>query len=84
RCRETSLCCEGGGGRMWLESEGEGRLAENRVRDALEIGAGIIATACPFCTLTLEDAVKTTGSEGSILICDIAELVAAALEPAPA
>ncbi len=80
RSRERSLCCEGGGGRMWLESESsEERLAEIRVKDALELGAEIIATACPFCLLTLEDAVKTTGNEGKIEIRDIVELTADAL-----
>ncbi|MFO7639436.1 MAG: (Fe-S)-binding protein [bacterium] len=83
RCRETSLCCEGGGGRMWLESEGTGRLAEVRVRDAVEMGAGVIATACPFCTLTLEDAVKTTNSDDKVSICDIAELVRECLPNMP-
>ncbi len=77
RSRERSLCCEGGGGRMWMESEStEERLAEVRVRDAVSIGAEILATACPFCLLTLEDAVKTTGNEEKIQVRDIAELLA--------
>jgi Fe-S oxidoreductase len=77
RSRERSLCCEGGGGRMWMESEGSGeRLAEIRIRDAVAMGADILATACPFCLLTLEDAVKTTGNEGKIIIRDIAEIIA--------
>ena len=77
RSRERSLCCEGGGGRMWMESESsEERLAEIRVKDAVAMGAEIIATACPFCLLTLEDAVKTTGNEEKITIKDIVELVA--------
>jgi len=79
RSRETSLCCEGGGGRMWVESAGKGRLAETRVSDACDLGATILATACPFCTLTLEDAVKTTDSESKIRIKDVAELLAEAL-----
>jgi Fe-S oxidoreductase len=80
RSRERSLCCEGGGGRMWVEaSSTRERLAEVRVRDALALGAGVIATACPFCLLTLEDAVKTTGAEDSIEILDIIELVAQAI-----
>jgi Fe-S oxidoreductase len=79
RSRETSLCCEGGGGRMWVESAGKGRLAETRVTDALDLGATILATACPFCVLTLEDAVKTTNSDAKIRIKDIAELLADAL-----
>ena len=80
RSRERSLCCEGGGGRMWMESESsEARLAEIRVRDAVDMGVDIVATACPFCLLTLEDAVKTTGNEDKIEIKDIVELVAAAV-----
>lgn len=79
RSRETSLCCEGGGGRMWSESAGKGRLAEVRVRDALDLGASVLATACPFCVLTLEDAVKTTNSDAKIRIKDIAELLAESL-----
>ncbi len=71
---------------MWVEAasltgaSGDGeRLAETRVKDALDLGAEVIATACPFCMLTLEDAVKTTGAEGSIEIWDIIELVAQAI-----
>jgi len=80
RSRERSVCCEGGGGRMWVEAcSGGERLAETRVKDALELGAEVIATACPFCMLTLEDAVKTTGAEDSIEILDIIELVAQAI-----
>jgi len=74
RSRERSLCCEGGGGRMWIDISGE-RLAEIRVRDAVEAGAEIIATACPFCLLTIEDAVKTTGFEEKIKVMDISEIL---------
>ena len=81
RSRERSLCCEGGGGRMWVEASRPGeRLAEIRVRDALALGAEVIATACPFCMFTLEDAVKTTGAEGAIEVLDIVELVAQAVQ----
>jgi Fe-S oxidoreductase len=82
RSRERSLCCEGGGGRMWVESSSEvaERLAETRVKDAAELGAEIIATACPFCVLTLEDAVKISGYEEKIRVMDVAELLAEAGE----
>jgi Fe-S oxidoreductase len=76
RSREKSLCCEGGGGRMWVEaSDQESRTAEIRVRDAVEMGAEIIATACPFCLLTLEDAVKTSGNEERLRVMDISEIM---------
>ena len=81
RSRERSLCCEGGGGRMWAESSSETgqRLAEIRVQDAVELGAEILATACPLCVLTLEDAVKTSGNEEKIRVADVVELLAEVL-----
>ena len=40
RSREKSLCCEGGGGRMWLEGTNPGtRLAQQRIQEALDTGA---------------------------------------------
>lgn len=80
RSRERSLCCEGGGGRMWVEGTGEGeRNSETRVKDAHAMGAEVIATACPFCVLTLEDGAKTTGLEEKIVIREVLELIAEAM-----
>jgi Fe-S oxidoreductase len=80
RCRERSLCCEGGGGKMWLESESkEERLAEVRIEDAKEMGAEIVTVACPFCLLTLEDATKVKGVDEEMRVVDILELLAEAL-----
>jgi len=80
RSREKSLCCEGGGGRMWLEGTNPGtRLAQMRVKEAMETGAEILATACPFCLLTLDEAVKHLNAEDKIRVLDIAEIAAQAL-----
>lgn len=80
RCRERSLCCEGGGGKMWVESESkEERLAEVRVDDAKQIGAEIITVACPFCLLTLDDAIKVKGVDEEMRVVDILELLVEAL-----
>ncbi len=76
RSRERSVCCEGGGGRMWIEGDSEKeRLAVQRVKDAKESGAEILATTCPFCFLTLSDAVKTAGVENDLEVLDIMEIV---------
>jgi Fe-S oxidoreductase len=81
RNRERSLCCEGGGGRMWNEGTNlEERLAFQRVQEAADTGAEILAVACPFCLLTLEDAVKVQGLEEKLKVMDIMELVELALE----
>ena len=86
RSRERSLCCEGGGGRMWAEGTNlEERLAFQRVHEAAETGADILAVACPFCLLTLEDAVKVQGLDEAdgdrqaMQVMDIMELVNLAL-----
>lgn len=80
RSREKSLCCEGGGGRMWLEGTNpETRLARERIKEALDTGAQVLATACPFCLLTLDEAVKHLNAQDRIQVLDIAELAAMAL-----
>ena len=80
RSREKSLCCEGGGGRMWLEGTNPGtRLAQQRIQEALDTGAEVLATACPFCLLTLEEAVKHLNAEEKLKVMDIAEITAQAL-----
>lgn len=81
RSKERSFCCEGGGGRMWAEGATEGvRNGEIRIKEAIALGAKVIATACPFCLLTLEDAAKTSGLTSEIMVKDIAELVVEAIE----
>jgi len=81
RARERALCCEGGGGRMWIEAfETMERTATIRVKEAMDCGADILATACPFCLLTLEDAVKSGELEDKIQILDIIEIVSQVIE----
>jgi Fe-S oxidoreductase len=81
RCKADSLCCGGGGGRMWSDFEAEEeRLANIRVREAISIGVEEIITACPFCLINLEDGVKSVGVEDSLKVIDIAELVLFAIE----
>jgi len=76
RRRENSYCCGGGAGRVWIEeAPPEKRPCVERAREALEIGAEIIAVACPFCITTLEDAIKVLEAEEKIQVKDISELV---------
>ena len=66
---------------MWVEASSDKgqRLALNRVQDAVDLGAQVLVTACPFCLLTLEDAVKTSGYEKILQVMDIIELIAEAI-----
>jgi Fe-S oxidoreductase len=74
---ENSLCCGGGGGRMWMETPMEERFSMLRVREALDTKADYLATSCPYCVSTLEDSAKAL--EADIKVVDIAELVRMAL-----
>lgn len=76
RNRQDSLCCGGGGGRMWAAVKESNRLSQIRLKEAMEVKADVIATACPWCHIQLEDAVKDTNNEDKIEVKDIAELVA--------
>ena len=76
RSRENSFCCGGGAGRIWTEdATPENRPCVNRAEEALKLGVEIVATACPFCVTTLEDAVKVLDAEDKIIVKDISELV---------
>ena len=80
RTRENSFCCGGGAGRTWTEdAPPEKRPSIDRVREALELGVEVIATACPFCVTTLEDAVKVLDVEDKIVVKDILELLEEAM-----
>jgi len=78
--RVMSICCGGGGGGMWLDGftweKAHARTTEWRVREAVECGAQVLAVACPYETPRFEDAVKSTGNEGRLIVRDIAELLA--------
>lgn len=76
RSFSRSFCCSGGGLLLWYENEQEKeRMGERRVKMAMEVGAQVIVTACPFCLINIEDAIKTTGNEGKIEVIDLVELI---------
>ena len=81
--RENSICCGGGGGGMWLDGfsweHARTRTSEWRVAEALSVGAQVLAVSCTYETPRFEDAVKSTGHEGELIVKDIAELLANAI-----
>jgi Fe-S oxidoreductase/nitrate reductase gamma subunit len=77
-----SLCCGGGGGRMWQDLDGEVKMSEVRIREAEATGAQILITACPLCRIMLEDARKAAGLNETLQVMDLNELVLQALEGA--
>lgn len=79
-CRSKGLCCGAGGAQMFKEAEpGAEEINDKRTAEALETGASIIASACPFCMTMLSDGIKNKEKESQVVVKDIAEIVAESL-----
>ncbi len=79
REREASLCCAGGGGRIWAEVPVGERFGEMRIKDALAAGADVLATSCPYCVNMLTDACKSLEQQDALAILELSELLVSAL-----
>jgi len=77
--RENSLCCGGGGGRIWMETKKGERFSDILVNEAVARGANILATSCPYCILNFRDSIRTMELEYKLRVMDVVELVWAAL-----
>jgi len=75
RSRDRSFCCGGGGLMLFYEPKEQQRMGVLRVRMAAEAGANVIVTACPFCMVNIEDAIKVAGLDGKMSAIDLTELV---------
>lgn len=80
RNMSAALCCGAGGGQMFKEAEsGEKEVFLERTEEALETGADIIVTACPYCMVMITDGLKYKNREEEVKNYDVAELVAMGL-----
>lgn len=76
RCKSNGLCCGAGGAQMFKEDEpGDKRINVERIEEALDTGAGIIAANCPFCLTMMQDGVTAQDKEQDVMVYDLAELV---------
>ena len=75
RSRADSLCCGGGGGRIFLETPAGERFSDRRIAQAERTGAQMLCSACPYCVLNLEDSSKTV-AKSPLAVRDVAEYVA--------
>lgn len=80
RNRANAFCCGGGGGQMWMETDAETRINHVRLADALDAKADVVATACPYCLLMFDDAIRSKGVGEQIRVLDVAEVLASHLK----
>jgi Fe-S oxidoreductase len=74
-----AMCCGAGGARMWLEESIGTRINVLRTEQALQQQPLVIATACPYCALMIDDGLKALDRAGDVTGKDIAELIAESL-----
>ncbi|MBI5606995.1 MAG: (Fe-S)-binding protein [Deltaproteobacteria bacterium] len=77
--RMDSLCCGGGGGRIWMETQKGERFSELRLQQALDVGAEVLVTACPYCITMFEDSRLTLDITERLEIKDITEIIQAVI-----
>jgi len=75
KSREESFCCSGGGGRIMAEERIGERMNIERVKMAVETGADILLSNCPFCLTMFEDGIKGAEVEEQLRPKDVAELL---------
>jgi Fe-S oxidoreductase len=78
-CLVDSLCCGGGGGRIWMETPKGERFSDLRLAQAVESGAEVLATACPYCIANFEDSKLLLKDDEKIEIRDITEIIQEAI-----
>jgi len=73
--RKKSLCCGGGGGRIWMDTPQEERFSDIRLKQATDVGAQILATACPYCITNFEESRLNLEYENVLEVKDITEII---------
>ena len=79
----NSLCCGGGGGRIWMETLKNERFSDLRLEQAIGVGAEVLVTSCPYCIthfeesrLTLLDSESQETEDSEVIeIKDITEIL---------
>jgi Fe-S oxidoreductase len=73
--QQDSLCCGGGGGRIWMETVKGERFSDLRLAQAVAVGAQVLATCCPYCITHFEESTLTQQADEAVQIMDITEIV---------
>ncbi|WP_066636833.1 (Fe-S)-binding protein [Desulfolucanica intricata] len=73
--KNDSLCCGGGGSRIWMETEAHMRFSDAKVDEASAKEVNYVVTACPYCVVMFEDSVKTKNKDDVMAVKDISEIL---------
>jgi len=73
--KENTLCCGGGGGRIWMDTRKGERFSDLRLQQAVDVNAEVLAVSCPYCMLNFEDSLPDFQGAESLEVKDIVELV---------
>jgi Fe-S oxidoreductase len=73
--RVDSLCCGGGGGRIWMETPKGERFSDLRLEQAMDVGAEVLVTSCPYCIANFEDSRLTLEVTENLEVKDITEII---------
>jgi Fe-S oxidoreductase len=73
--RMDSLCCGGGGGRVWMETKKGERFSDLRLDQAAEAKAEVVAASCPYCITMLEDSRLNREDPEAFQVKDITEIL---------
>ncbi len=78
--RQNSLCCGGGGGRIWMHTDKDERFGNIRLDQTKQIGAEVLVTSCPFCISNFEESRLSLPDDDPLQIKDLTEIVLESLE----
>jgi Fe-S oxidoreductase/nitrate reductase gamma subunit len=78
--KQTSSCCGMGGGNMWYESEGGGKIVENRLQHVAKTGAKTLVTGCSYCMINFKSTFAQLNETKDLEILDLAEVALQALQ----
>jgi Fe-S oxidoreductase len=77
--RENSICCGGGAGRLWMDTEKGQRFSDIKLEQAIDLGAEVVAVACPYCMSMFKDSQLSVNRGETLAVKDIVELVKEAM-----
>ena len=60
---------------MWLETAADTRINHHRLEQAMELDPNTIVTACPYCMIMFDDALRSKGMTEQVQVLDLIEIL---------